>query len=147
MTVANGSNSYQERQTIGVNIGEQLFMEWAEAKGYVATRIGSDSRDNHIPCFSRLNSILRNMPDFVLNKNGKTYVVSVKGTANIKNKEIRLLPDLVKSYSSRRAPLIYAFCFRGHDPVLMSVETLQERFEQSEEKVWHDGVLYRTIKI
>lgn len=145
--VANGTHSYEERQKIGENRGEELFVAWANSKGFTATRIGSDSRDNYILNFPRLNSVLRNMPDFVLNRNGKTYVVSVKGTANIKVKEMKLLPKLIASYSSKRAPLIYAFCFKGHEPVLMSVETLQERFEQAPEKAWHDGVLYRTIKI
>ena len=143
--VGSGSDSYEARQA--VQVGEKLFEEWAKSKGYVATVFGSNATDSYIPRFPRLNPILRNAPDYILNTPTKTYVVSVKGTANIKVKEMRLLPKLVASYSSKRAPLIYAFCFKGQNPILMSVETLQERFEQAPEKAWHDGVLYRTIKI
>jgi len=145
--VANGTHSYEDRQKIGENRGEELFMSWGQQKGYVVTRIGSDSRDNYIPNFFRLSNVLRNMPDFVLNTASKTFVVSVKGTANIKLKEMAMLDDIIAAYSSDRAPLIYAFCFKGHEPVLMSIDTLKQRFAEAENKQWHDGVIYRTIKI
>lgn len=145
--VGNGSNSYADRQTIGENIGEKLFYEWAISKGYTTTRLGSDSRDNYIPYFSRLNAVLRNMPDFIISNKDKNYVVSVKGTTNIKLKEMALLDSLVSAYSSDKAPLIYAFCIRNKEPVLMSVDTLKQRFNEAENKSWHDGVIYRTIKI
>ena len=142
----NNTNTYEERQSVS-DIGEELFEQWAKDKGYQINRIGFHSKDDPVPMFHKVNKILRNMPDYILNRDRKTYVVNVKGTANIKNKEIRMLPQLVHSYSTPRAPLIYAFCFKGQTPKLMSVETLEQRFNEAEEKAWHDGVLYRTIKI
>jgi hypothetical protein len=139
------TDTYQDRLVF--QVGEELFESWATSKGYVATVFGSNARDNPIPNFSRLNPILRNVPDFVLNKNNKTYVVSVKGTPSIKKTEIEMLDTLVMCYSSDRAPFIYAFCFRGQEPVLMSVETLKQKYYEAEEKSWHDGVIYRKLKI
>ena len=142
----NGSNTYEERQSIS-DLGEQLFEEWATKNGYVFNRIGFHSKNASVPNFFRLNNVLRNIPDYILQKNGKTYVVNVKGTANIKLKEIMMLDLLVKAYSSDNAPLIYAFCFKGQEPVLMKYSTLEQKFHEAENKVWHDGVIYRTIKI
>ena len=139
------TDSYDKR--LLVQVGEELFEKWALDKGYIATCFGSNARDNPIPHYSRLNPILRNAPDYILNKEGKTYVVSVKGTASIKKSEMELLDALVSSYSSSKAPFIYAFCLRGQEPVLMSVSTLKSKFAEAEEKQWHDGVRYRTIKI
>jgi hypothetical protein len=143
--VGTGSDDYVKRQSL--QVGEKLFEQWAKDKGYVATVFGSNATDNYIPNFFRLNPILRNSPDYILNTSSKTFVVSVKGTANIKLKEIMLLDQLVAAYSSDKAPLIYAFCFKGHEPVLMSIDTLKQRFAEAENKQWHDGVIYRTIKI
>jgi hypothetical protein len=142
----NNTNTYEERQSVS-DLGEELFEEWANRKGYKLNRIGFHSKYDSVPNFFRLSDMLRNMPDYVLTTNQKTYVVNVKGTANIKHREISLLNHLILCYSSPKAPLIYAFCFKGQDPVLMSTDTLLERFSESEDKTWHDGVMYRTIKI
>ena len=142
----NNTNTYEERQSVS-DLGEELFEAWADKKGYQVNRIGFHSKNDSVPNFFNLSNILRNMPDYVLNTNTKTYVVNVKGTANIKHREIKLLSDLVLCYSSSKAELIYAFCFKGQDPVLMSTNTLLTRFSNAEDKKWHDGVMYRTIKI
>lgn len=139
------TDSYQDR--LVYQVGEELFAEWALSRGFIATVFGSNARDNPIPNFSRLNPVLRNVPDYVLNKHNKTYVVSVKGTPSIKKKEMEMLDTLVACYSSEKAPLIYAFCFKGQEPVLMSVETLKQKYAEAEEKSWHDGVVYRRISI
>lgn len=142
----NNTNTYEERQSVA-DIGEELFEQWAKDKGYQINRIGFHSKDDSVPNFFRLSSTLRNMPDYILNTGKKTYVVNVKGTNNIKHKEMRILGDLMLCYSSSGAELIYAFCFKGQEPVLMSTTTLSTRFHMAEDKQWHDGVRYRTIKI
>ena len=142
----NNTNTYEERQSVP-DIGEQLFEQWATEKGYTFNRIGFHSKNASVPNFFKLNRLLRNIPDYVLNTGKKTYVVNVKGTTNIKHKEMRMLEDLILCYSSDNAPLIYAFCFEGQEPILMSTLTLHTRFHIAEDKQWHDGVRYRTIKI
>jgi hypothetical protein len=139
------TDSYQDR--LLYQTGEEWFADWSLSKGYIATVFGSNARDNPIPNFSRLNPILRNVPDFVLTKDNKTYVVSVKGTPSIKKTEFEMLDTLVMCYSSDKAPFIYAFCFKGHEPVLMSVDTLKRKYIEAEEKQWHDGVKYRRINL
>ena len=142
----NNTNTYEERQSVS-DLGEELFEAWAESKGYQVNRIGFHSKNDSVPNFFNLSNMLRNLPDYVLNTNKKTYVVNVKGTANIKHREIKLLSDLILCYSSSKAELIYAFCFKGQEPILMSTNTLLTRFSNAEDKKWHDGVLYRTIEI
>ena len=142
----NNTNSYEERQSVS-DLGEQLFEKWALQNNYVFHRIGFHSKNNSVPNFFRLNTVLRNIPDYILNKHNKTYVVNVKGTANIKLKEMLTLDKLVNAYSSDNAPLIYAFCFKGQNPVLMKWTTVEERFNEAENKTWHDGVVYRTIAL
>ena len=142
----NNTNTYEERQSIA-DLGEELFEEWANKKGYQLNRIGFHSKDDSVPNFFRLNRLLRNMPDYILNTGKKTYVVNVKGTVNIKENEMVMLSDLILCYSSSGAELVYAFCFKGKDPVLMSSHTLHNRFFNATQKQWHDGVKYRTIEL
>jgi hypothetical protein len=142
----NNTNTYEERQSVP-DIGEQLFEEWAKTNGHTINRIGFNSKDDNVPNFFKLSYMLRNLPDYVLNKGKKTYVVCVKGTANIKEWEVNNLDFASMYFGSSQAKLIYAFCFKGQDPVLMSVETLKERFNEAKTKKWHDGVKYRKIKI
>lgn len=142
----NNTNSYNERQTVS-DLGEELFEQWAVSKSYKFNRIGFHSKNNSVSNFFRLNTVLRNIPDYILHKDNKTYVVNVKGTANIKLKEMLILDKLVNAYSSDNAPLIYAFCFKGQNPILMNWTTVDERFNEAENKTWHDGVIYRTISL
>jgi len=142
----NNTNSYEERQSV-FDLGEQLFEQWALQNNYIFHRIGFHSKNNSVPNFFRLNTVLRNIPDYILNKDNKTYVVNVKGTANIKLKEMLMLDKFVNAYSNDNAPLIYAFCFKGQNPVLMRWATVEERFNEAENKTWHDGVVYRTIAV
>lgn len=140
----NNTNSYADRQSV-IDIGEQMFLDWATQKNWTVNRIGFDSKNDSVPNFFRLNQVIRNLPDFILNTESKTYVVNVKGTLNIKLKEINMLDKLIEAYSNGTAPLIYAFCLKGQEPILMSTETLQSRFNLAANKTWHDGVVYRTI--
>ena len=142
----NNTNSYAERQSV-IDIGEIMFIDWATQKNWTVNRVGFDSKNDSVPNFFRLNEVLRNIPDFIVNTETKTYVVNVKGTLNIKLKEINMLDKLESAYSSNSAPLIYAFCLKQQEPVLMSIETLRLRFSLAENKQWHDGVIYRTITL
>jgi hypothetical protein len=86
----NGSNSYQERQTVA-NKGEVLFCKWCESHGYQVSRVGFDEKYGSVDNFFNLPSLLRNLPDFVINRGDETMVVNVKGTANFKEKEVKML--------------------------------------------------------
>jgi len=94
-----------------------------------------------------LNPVLRNMPDYVIQRDDKTFAVNVKGTPNIKEKERLLLPQLIDAYSSEKAPLIYIFCIRGDRIRFAEAEHIIELYDIESDKKWHDGVVYRTIRL
>ena len=147
MMYGSGSQDYNERNSVKINLGEELFLEWAKSKCTFISRLGFDEKNRNVDLFYNLNPILRNIPDFVILNNHRIFLVNVKGTTNIKRKEIELLPKIIEAYSSEKAPLVYAFCFRGNEPVFKSTEKLFKMYEESQDKVWDDGVIYRTIKI
>lgn len=147
--LGNGSQSYHERQAVGINIGEKLFERYCKEKGYHLTRVGFDEKDANVPNFFRLSKPLRYLPDYVVNTDTKTFIVNVKGTVNIKKEEIERVEDFEDWYSTPQAPLVYAFCLQSFDkPVFVSVEKLFDLWHEAKtDKQWNDGKIYRTLKV
>jgi len=73
--------------------------------------------------------------------------VQVKGTANIKKEEVEMIPLFIEQYGSRDVPLVYAFCFAERPPVIMYADKVIELYKNSVDKVWKDGVVYRTLTV
>lgn len=142
----NGENSYAERQTVA-NQGEELFLDWCQKAGWHCNRIGFDEKESNVPMFFKLNTFMRNIPDFVISKEEKIFVVNVKGTANIKQAEVRMIPLLAEVYSSPEAPMIYAFCFVGETPKFVSYDKVITLYEKEKDKQWSDGKIYRTLTL
>jgi hypothetical protein len=71
----------------------------------------------------------------------------VKGTANMKQKEIDLLPRLIECFDSEKARLIYAFCFLGKEPKLIFPQKIVALYKNATDKKWHDGIIYRSLEI
>jgi len=141
-----GQNTYQERQTVN-NVAEFLFEYYCAEKKYKLTRIGFDEKNKNVDNFFKLNTFLRNIPDYIVNTPKRTFVVNVKGTGNFKKKEIDLLPYFQQWYSTKDAPLIYAFCFTGKDPIFVNPDKLITLWERSRDKIWPDGVIYRHLEL
>ena len=141
-----GVNTYAERQT-SANVAEFLFEYYCAEKQYKLTRIGFDEKNKNVDNFFKLNKFLRNIPDYIVNTPKGTFVVNVKGTGNFKEKEIDMLPYFKQWYSTEQAPLIYAFCFIGKDPILIYPDKLIELWEKSTDKQWPDGVVYRHLEL
>ena len=139
-----GNNSYKERQSVK-NVAEFLFEYYCAEKDYKLTRLGFDEKNKNVDNFFKLNKFLRNIPDYIVNTPKGTFVVNVKGTGNFKQKEIDMLQDFQKLYSTDQAPLIYAFCFTGKDPMLIYPDKLIELYNKSTDKQWPDGVVYRNL--
>ena len=142
----NGSNTYKERQSVK-NIAEFLFEYYCAEKNYQLIRVGFDEKNKNIDNFFRLNTFLRNLPDYIVNTNDKTLVVNVKVTANLKEKEYRLIPNFMELYGSKEAQLVYAFCFLGENPKMLYPEKVINLYDQSKDKAWSDGVVYRTLSL
>ena len=87
------------------------------------------------------------MPDYVIQRDDRTFVVNVKGTANIKEKERVLLPQLISAYSTPRAPLIYAFCIRNQRMKFAEADHIIELYDIESDRRWLDGVIYRTLNL
>jgi hypothetical protein len=142
----NNNYSYQDRNKV-VNVGEVLFEEYCTKKGYFFSRLGFDEKKNSLPNFWVLNSFIRNLPDYYIVNKDKSALIMVKGTASLKDKEITLLPELVKYYSSIQCPLLYSFCFKGQDPIFKTWQEVLSLYETGTPGQWHDGVSYRRLDL
>lgn len=142
----NGNMSFQERNS-RVSKGEMLFEEYCKQKQYQFARLGFDQTNNRVENFYKINPLLRNIPDYIVDTGKETFVVMVKGTGNIKKKEIDLIPLFMEWYGSKKAPLVYAFCFEGFIPKLVYPDRVIELYKQSVDKVWGDGIVYRSLEI
>jgi hypothetical protein len=142
----NASHTYYERNKIK-DVGEQLFEKYCKEKNYNVVRLGFDSHKDTIKDFFKINPLLRNIPDYVVETEKGLFIVQVKGTSNIKKKEAEMIPLFLEWYGSKGAPLVYAFCFAERPPVIMYAEKVIELYKNSVEKVWGDGVVYRTLVV
>ena len=141
----NASMSYKDRNK-GNNFAEDFFEKYC--KDYYIVRLGFDEKNNSIPFFYNINPVLRNMPDYFVYANKKTFICNVKGTANIKQKEVEILPGIVSAYSSKECPLIYAFCFKGSSiPVFKGYQEVIDLYMDKTNKQWNDGKVYRTLSL
>jgi hypothetical protein len=143
-----GNHSYAER-IHNTNVGEELFEAYCESKNFHITRLGFDQHKATVPNFFRLNPYIRNIPDYVINTPEATFVVNVKGTDNFKQSEYNLLPEFGEWFSTKKAPLIYAFCFKENDrPILVYPEKIIRLYEEAKiDQQWSDGVVYRCLNL
>jgi len=142
----NGSNTYQERQSF-VNIAEQIFEEYCTEKNYQFHRLGFNEKTRNINYFYDLNVLIRNLPDYIVDVGDQLFVVNVKGTANFKKKEVDMIPLFLEWYDSKKASLIYAFCFVGKKPKLIYPEKIIKLYDDSNDQQWSDGVIYRNLNL
>lgn len=139
-----GSNSYQERMS--VSIGESLFQQWCNDRGYKWYHLGITGP--LLKYSSKLNPLLRNIPDYYVETDNGCRIVQVKGTFNIKQSEYEMLDEFISVYSSPEAPLFYAFCIRDKHPLLLSATELKRVYEESTpDRQWDDGKVYRNLNL
>lgn len=147
MIYGNADQTYDERQAVGINIGEELFIQWCARHNWHPDRIGFDEKVSNVSNFYRLNPIIRNLPDYVINRDDKTFVVNVKGTNAIKRIERIILPKMIDCFSSEEAPLIYAFCIRNQSVKFVKAQEVISLYDQEQDQQWNDGKIYRSIKL
>lgn len=140
----NGNNSYQDRTSIK-STGEALFEVYCQRKNYSCVKLGFNNEP--IRHFWDLNPLLKNIPDYVMDTGKELFVVQVKGTDNFKKSEYDLLPLFMEWYSTSKAPLVYAFCKRGHPIKFLFPEKVIELYKNSFDKKWPDGVVHRNLQI
>ena len=139
-----GSNTFEERMS--VSIGESLFQQWCDYRGYKWHRLGLTGPT--VDGFKFMNPLLRNIPDYFVETTNGCRVVQVKGTFNIKQSEYNMLDEFISVYSSPDAPLFYAFCIRDKHPLLLSATELKRVYEESTpDRQWDDGKVYRNLNL
>jgi hypothetical protein len=145
--VIEGDKSFQERQKTP-RIAENMFEVWCTDNGILFHRAGFD-QTNEIKEFYRLNKVLRNIPDYVIQyPSGCMFAVAVKGTLSMKHEEMDFLDKMIECYSSTRCPLIYAFCIRDQEPKLYEANVVQQLFALSKiEGEWSDRKKYKVLCI
>ena len=140
-------NTYQERQSV-VNVAEQMFEEFCALQKLHFYRIGFDEKNGYVNRFPNLNPILRNLPDYFLLTDHKSYVVQIKGSNAIKKSEYEMMPMMLKVFSSEKAPLYYGFFARNLKPKFLKAEKVMEMYEKEDfEDKWSDGVIHKRLPI
>ena len=142
-SIKNANMNYSDRNS-AENFAEDFFEEYC--KDHFVRRLGFDEKNDPIPDFYNINPMVRNLPDYFVYANKKTFLCNVKGTDNFKQKEVDLLENFKINFSSEECPLLYAFCFYGKKrPIFQTIDQLIERYELSSDSVWPDGVVYRNL--
>lgn len=140
-----GNLSYAERQK-GINVGEELFEAYCKRQNVRFIHIGFAEKKQDIPKYWELNAYLRNLPDYLVITKDKHFLVMVKGTSNMKQKEIEMIPQFLEWYGSKDVELYYAFCFQDKkNPLFYSPDRVVELYQKAQDKQWTDGKIYRTI--
>ena len=143
----NGENNYKERQSV-LNNGEILFEEYCKQKGHKFYKIGFSEKTNDIENYYLINPFIRNIPDYFVITNKGSFVVNVKGTGNIKQEEIEMLPFFVRNYSSTKCPLVYAFCMENQPVYILRPKKVMELYYRAEDRVWEsDKKVYRNLNV
>jgi len=141
----NANMNYKERNS-GSNFAEEFFEQYC--KNYYIRRIGFDEKHDNIPHFYNMSRMLRNLPDYYVDTGKKQFVVNVKGTDCIKQKEYDIIPLLSSAYSDDNCMLVYAFCFKENTkPIFLYPMEVINTYDQKEDRVWHDGIVYRKLGI
>ena len=72
----------------------------------------------------------------------------VKGTGNMKKKEVDMIPQFIEWYGSKEVSLYYAFCFKDKTVAFRTPDQVIELYQKAEaDKRWTDGVIYRTLNL
>lgn len=141
------AGSFKERQ-LYPNIGEQLFEAYCIKKGVQFFKVGFNEKTGEIPQYWKLSKYIRNLPDYFVVTENKTFLVMVKGTGNLKKTEAEMIPKFLEWYGSEDVGLYYAFCFEGQkNPLFMTPSRVLELYQQGSDKQWTDGKIYRTLSL
>ena len=115
---------------------------------YKYWRLGFDEKNNEISHYWKLNAMIRNLPDYIVDTNKDTFVVNVKGTGNFKESEVKMIPLFLEWFSTKEAPLIYAFCFTDQKPIMVYPEKVIQLYQEAKvDKKWDDGKIYRSLHL
>lgn len=140
----NGSHSYEQRNSIAFNKGENLFVDWCLVNNYTLHRLGFDEKQSKVAGFYKLASYIRHLPDFIVSKGDMMALVEVKGSTNFKESDYERLGEAFYIYSTRECPLYYVFA-TDQGITWKKGQEVAELYEKAEDQQWDDGVTYRRL--
>ena len=145
MDYGSGHQGYFQRNGRDINLGEQLFESWCEGNGYKAYRLGYAEKTGPIIGWFKLSQTIRQMPDYVVAKDDRLAVVSVKGTWKFKTEDYDRLSWFEETYSTERCPFRFVIATtRG--VTWLTTDEIRERYEAStNDGVWPDGKAWREL--
>ena len=142
-----GTNTYEERNSIPNNQGEDIFLEWCHGKGLNVRRLGFDEKNAPVERFYDLPYFIRNLPDFLVTSSEKTTLVNVKGSLNLKEQEYQKLDQIRELFESETCKLYYAFCLPS-GIIWANTDKVKDAYRLSEKQgVWPDGKVYRRLAL
>lgn len=133
-------------QRINNNFGEVRFIAFCNSNNWIYKKLGFDN-EKDIKNIWKLNPLITKMPDYIIEKKNKTYVIEVKGTNNFKKKDYIMIDKLIYAYDSKEAPLIYAFCLMNKNPIFKYPYEVKELYEKGTDDKFHDGVIFRELNL
>ena len=147
--MANSNENFEVRNS-GENIAEILFEQYCTKKGYKFYRLGFDEKNKRIANFHKLNFIVRNLPDYLIDMGNELRLIQVKGTPTFKTSEYKNIPLFIDSFETKEVSLQYAFCFRPSyneefKPIFVYADTVIKLYDEGKPGVYNDGVEYRLL--
>jgi hypothetical protein len=147
MDYGNGNQSFSQRNARSVNLGEQLFESWCKTNQYSLHRLGYDEKTGPIDGWFKMSLIIRQMPDYLVKKDNRLAVVSVKGTLKFKTEDYDNLTWFEDMYATQQCPLRFVIA-RTNGITWLSTDELRQAYEASTNHgVWPDGKAWRELKL
>lgn len=143
----NGYQSYEQRNARAVNLGEQLFEAWCKENDYGCHRLGYDEKTGIIPGWHKVAQTIRQMPDYLVTKENRLAVVSVKGTLKFKEQDYKRLDWYEQTYATPDCPYrIVIATTRGI--IWLTTAQVRQAYETSTNHgTWPDGKSWRELNI
>lgn len=123
--MSNKNNTYEDRMKVS-NYAENQFQIYCKKKGLEFYHLGFDKQK--VEHFYLLNPIIRNIPDYVVWNDEKIFLVQVKGSPILKQKEYELFDKMISAYESDKVKLYYAYCFND-DFIFLSFSKMKLIYE------------------
>lgn len=108
METANCNNSYEERNSIKINIAEQRFEQFCKDRGILVARLGFNEKEHPIPLFFKLHPLIRSLPDYVIVIKNSIHYIHVKGSNKLKLIDLSLYKQFSDQFCNPDSKLFIA---------------------------------------
>lgn len=138
------SNTWSERNSVR-NVGEDRFEEYCNGRGLKFWRMGFDEKQSPVSSFWKVHPLVRSLPDYLVDRNGKLFWVHVKGTPCLKVDDLLLYSQFERDLSAD-CDFYIAFCFEGA-PIFKQLPQVRELMTGLRIQAWSDGKQYMRLPL